>query len=194
MGIFRKEKLGNGCRAIYLGGWRICYYKRNANRKDRFRNCDISPLASIDGATEIGEYTYVGKDVDITKAKIGRYCAIGSHVRIGQGEHDMSQISMSGFLTSGSSSMMSRPCEIGNDVWVGTESIIRRGVRVGNFAVIGANSFVNKDVPDFAVAVGSPARVVRLRFDEETRRRITESRYWLLPPEEAKKIIRELEK
>lgn len=71
------------------GGWRICYYKRNANRKDRFRNCDISPLASIDGAAEIGEYTYVGKDVDITKAKIGRYCGIGSHVRIGQGEHNM---------------------------------------------------------------------------------------------------------
>jgi len=45
--------------------------------------------------------------------------------------------------------------------------VIRRGVSVGNGAIIGANSFVNDDVPDFAIVAGSPAKIIRMRFNEE---------------------------
>ena len=192
MRLFYKEKLGNGCRAIYFMGWRICYYKRNPDRHLRFVNCDISPSALIDATSVVGEYTGIGRDVDISATSIGRYCSIGSHIRIGQGEHDLEQVSTCGFLADENLKLTALRTEIGHDVWIGTEAVIRRGVRVGNFAVIGANAFVNKDVPDFGIAVGIPARVVRLRFTPEQRKKIVDSKYWLLPPEEAKAVIRKL--
>lgn len=82
-----------------------------------------------------------------------------------------------------------KDCIIKNDVWIGVNAVIRRGVTVGNGAVVGANSFVNKDVPDFAVVGGCPARIIKFRFDEETQTRIIASAYWDYAPEDAKKII-----
>jgi maltose O-acetyltransferase len=56
-----------------------------------------------------------------------------------------------------------RPITIGNDVWIGTRVIILPGVTVGDHAVIGAGSVVTKDVPDYAIVGGNPARVIRDR-------------------------------
>ena len=51
--------------------------------------------------------------------------------------------------------------EIGDGAWLGQNVVVCPGVRIGRGAVIGANAVVRDDVPDFAVAVGAPARVVR---------------------------------
>ena len=59
------------------------------------------------------------------------------------------------------------PVEIGDGAWLGQNVVITPGVRVGRGAVVGANSVVRDDVPDFAVAVGAPARVVR-RLERDT--------------------------
>jgi lipopolysaccharide O-acetyltransferase len=56
------------------------------------------------------------------------------------------------------------PVEIGDGAWLGQNVVVGPGVRIGKGAVIGANSVVLEDVPDFSVAVGAPARVVR-RYD-----------------------------
>ena len=53
------------------------------------------------------------------------------------------------------------PVEIGDGAWLGENVVVGPGVRIGRGAVIGANSVVLSDVPDHAVAVGAPARVVR---------------------------------
>ncbi len=53
------------------------------------------------------------------------------------------------------------PVEIGDGAWLGENVVVGPGVRVGRGSVVGANSVVLADVPDFAVAVGAPARVVR---------------------------------
>lgn len=53
------------------------------------------------------------------------------------------------------------PVEIGEGAWLGQNVVVGPGVRIGRGAVIGANSVVLDDVPDRAVAVGAPARVVR---------------------------------
>ena len=55
------------------------------------------------------------------------------------------------------------PIYIGKDVWIGTGATILKGVTIGDGAVIGANSVVTKDVPPFAVAAGSPARIIKFR-------------------------------
>lgn len=52
---------------------------------------------------------------------------------------------------------------IGDDAWIGTGSAILDGVTIGIGAVIGAGSVVTHDVPDYAIAVGNPARVVGSR-------------------------------
>jgi len=60
-----------------------------------------------------------------------------------------------------------RPVEIGDGAWLGENVVVGPGVRIGRGAVIGANAVVLEDVPDHAVAVGAPARVVR-RFAGES--------------------------
>lgn len=57
------------------------------------------------------------------------------------------------------------PVIIENDVWLGYGVIVLSGVRIGKDAVIGAGSVVTKDVPAGAIAVGVPARIVRMRAD-----------------------------
>jgi acetyltransferase-like isoleucine patch superfamily enzyme len=52
---------------------------------------------------------------------------------------------------------------IGNDVWVGVGARILMDVHIGTGAVIGANAVVVSDIPDYAIAVGIPARVVKFR-------------------------------
>jgi lipopolysaccharide O-acetyltransferase len=63
------------------------------------------------------------------------------------------------------------PVEICEGAWLGENVVVGPGVRIGRGAVVGANAVVLEDVPDFAVAVGAPARVTR-RFagDEELAR------------------------
>ena len=52
------------------------------------------------------------------------------------------------------------PVSIGDNCWLG-ENVVVLGVKIGKNCVIGANSVVTKDIPDFSVAVGSPARVIK---------------------------------
>jgi acetyltransferase-like isoleucine patch superfamily enzyme len=58
------------------------------------------------------------------------------------------------------------PVVIGDDVYIGANAVILPGVTVGRGAVIGANAVVNADIPEYSVAVGAPAKVVRKRGDE----------------------------
>ena len=56
-----------------------------------------------------------------------------------------------------------RPVSIGNYVWIGYGVIILPGVKIGDHVVVGAGAVVSKHVPDNAVVVGNPARIVKFR-------------------------------
>ncbi|MCT1353180.1 hypothetical protein M4D77_07450 [Gordonia sp. p3-SID1431] len=90
-----------------------------------------------------------------------------------------------------SSSDVSRTaCLIGDDSWIGANALILPGCsRIGVGAVIGAGAVLTADVPDFALVVGVPARVVKYRFDARVRSRILDSRYWVLEPEDAQRAL-----
>lgn len=55
------------------------------------------------------------------------------------------------------------PIEIGDDVWIGANAVVTSGVRIGRGAVVGAGAVVTRDVPEYGVVGGVPARVLRSR-------------------------------
>lgn len=78
---------------------------------------------------------------------------------------------------------------IGNDAWIGTEAMILPGVRIGHGAIIGARAVVTRDVPDYAVAVGNPARVVRMRYADAEIARLLRLAWWDWPLERIARAI-----
>ncbi len=72
---------------------------------------------------------------------------------------------------------------IGNDVWIGYGAIILSGVCIGHGAVIGAGSVVTKDVGNYEIVAGNPARLIRKRFDDETITQLLALKWWDWPLE-----------
>lgn len=52
---------------------------------------------------------------------------------------------------------------IGNDVWIGTRAIIMHGVKIGNGVIIAAGAVVTRDVPDYTIVGGVPAKIIKYR-------------------------------
>lgn len=158
-------------------------------------HANIMKGSQISEDSVVGDYTYIGYSCYVTKSEIGRYCSIANNVSIGSGEHNLNKISTSAmFYENTYEALTEKDCVIGNDVWIGVDCIIRRGVHIGHGAVIGANSFVNQDVPDFAIFVGNPARLIRYRFSSELIKRIKDSSWWDMDYEEASNVIANLSK
>ncbi|MGE3109785.1 MAG: antibiotic acetyltransferase [Phycisphaerales bacterium] len=116
---------------------------------------------------------------------VGRYVSIANGVRIFLRNHPMDRLSTHPFFFNsrlgviGTDNVTNHGFEIGADAWIGENAIVTPGCRrVGIGAVVGAGAVVTKDVPDFAIVVGNPARVVRMRFDEVTCEAIRGSRWW----------------
>ena len=157
----------------------------------------IPKTAKVDKHSKVGKYCYIGDYTFVTRATIGNYCSIANFVTIGPGEHNLNNISTNTLFEKPENiydALTEKECIIGNDVWIGVGAIIRRGVKIGNGAIIGANSFVNKDVPDFAIVAGSPARILRFRFPEDVCNEITKSQWWNKDLDEAKEIMKKIEK
>lgn len=76
-----------------------------------------------------------------------------------------------------------RDTVIGHDVWIGTEAMILPGRRIGHGAVVAARAVVARDVPDYAVVAGNPARVVRMRFPPTQVAALLEAAWWDWPLE-----------
>ena len=68
--------------------------------------------------------------------------------------------------------------EIGNDVWIGDDVTILGGVTIGDGAVVGTSALVTKDVPPYSIVGGVPAKVIRMRFEQETINRLLDIKWW----------------
>lgn len=78
---------------------------------------------------------------------------------------------------------------IGNDVWIGYEAVIMAGVHIGDGAVIAARAVVTKDVPPYTIVGGTPARKIRIRFEEETIARLQQIQWWNWPVEKIRQSL-----
>lgn len=70
---------------------------------------------------------------------------------------------------------------IGNDVWIGMEAVILPGIRIGDGAIVAAKSVVTHDVPAYAIVAGNAAKVVKMRFDDKTVKRLLKVAWWDWP-------------
>jgi acetyltransferase-like isoleucine patch superfamily enzyme len=124
------------------------------------RNCMVQAKAgsvTIGARTEIGPNTIISS---ISSIDIGKCGLIGPNCFIGGGHYitDRPEVPMMdlGWASRG-------PVVVGDDVWMGSGVVVLDGVRVGTGCVVGAGAVVTKNLPDYAIATGIPAKVVRYR-------------------------------
>ena len=110
---------------------------------------------------EIGDNSGIGINCEVRgPLEIGKDVMMGPEVRIMTSSHNTSQTDIpmcqQGHLPK-------RKVTICDDVWIGTRVIILPGVTIGKGAIIGAGAVVTKDVPEYAVVAGVPAKVIKYR-------------------------------
>jgi len=138
---------------------------------------------------DIEDYTYIATNSTISNASIGKFCSIGPNFCCGMGIHPTTGISTSPMFYSTSkqngitlidknSFVEEKRTIIKNDVFIGVNVTILDGVVIGNGAVIGAGSVVTKDVPDYAIVVGVPAKIIKYRFTEEEIKKLDAIKWW----------------
>jgi len=132
-----------------------------------FKSCGVNVI--------VKQRAYFGKGVGISigdNSQIGERSQIGAYTKIGADvimapdviiwtishAFDRTDIPIN---QQGATEI--QPVTIGNDVWIGQRAIIKPGVTVGNHAIIGAGSIVTKDIPEWAIVAGKPARIIRMR-------------------------------
>ncbi|KID57374.1 chloramphenicol acetyltransferase [Pseudoalteromonas luteoviolacea] len=129
------------------------------------------------------------------KLNIGKYCAIATGVKfiMNGANHKMSGFSTYPFQIFGHGWEKVMPkdgelpfkgdTEIGNDVWIGYESTIMPGVKIGNGAIIASKSVVTQDVPPYSIVGGNPAKVIKMRFEQDVIDMLQDIAWWNWPVE-----------
>ena len=160
--------------------------------------CLIGKKTKISSNVEIGKFTYFNPDehwiIIESNTKIGSFCSIAPGVTVGLGNHKLDNISTHPFLynnyylekiTDGEIKLKQtglidsdKSTIIGNDVWIGMNANIKRGIKIGNGAVVAMGAIVTKDVPNYAIVAGVPAKVIGYRFEKEDIEFLEQNPWW----------------
>ncbi|WP_028310548.1 CatB-related O-acetyltransferase [Derxia gummosa] len=174
------------------GRMRVCFIA-NVVRHPNVLIGDYTYCDDPDGAAEFERHVLDHLPVRGDRLVIGRYCAIERGVRFLMNGCHTRRGGFSGYpfelfgrgwekVTPGPAELAGRgDTVVGSDVRLGFESLVLPGVTIGHGAVIGPRAVVDADVPPYAVVMGNPARVVRMRFDAATVERLLRMAWWDWP-------------
>ena len=163
----------------------------------------ISKNVNIDKLT-VGNFTYGNINMyhsgnGLETLKIGSFCSVAPDVTfLLASEHGCKNISTYPFkvkfFNQENEAASKGSITVGDDVWIGYGAIIMSGVTIGQGAVIGAGSVVTKDIPPYAIAVGTPAKVLKYRFSPEIIRKLLNVDFSALTKEKIKTLSQYLYK
>jgi phosphonate metabolism protein (transferase hexapeptide repeat family) len=140
---------------------------------------------------DMGDYSYVVNDAQLTYTSIGKFCSIAAMTRINPGNHPMHRATQAHFTYRASTYFpgetdeaeffdwrKSHRVHIGHDVWIGHGAIVLPGRRIGAGAVVAAGAIVTKHVPSYTIVGGNPARPIKRRFPANVAERLTRLAWW----------------
>ncbi|EKT59812.1 MULTISPECIES: CatB-related O-acetyltransferase [Providencia] len=142
----------------------------------------------------VGRHSYFSNTFS-AYASFGNFCSIGPNTIVGGlGKHPTDQISTHPiFFSTRKQSGRSFVEEnhftefaqtiIGNDVWIGANAIVLDGVKIGNGVIIAAGAVVTKDIPDYAIVAGIPAKIIKFRYSENLINKLNNIKWWELDDE-----------
>ena len=126
---------------------------------------DGNSLRCHEGSLRIGDKVVFGKDNTVNcylDVEIGAATIVADWVYVTDFDHRTADV----HVPIKDQGIVKTPVRIGPDCWIGTKVSVLRGTRVGRGSVLGAHAVVRGDVPEYSIAVGAPARVVRNRLDD----------------------------
>lgn len=141
---------------------------------------------------KMGRYSYAGDRTNLIDIEIGNFCSISSEVVCGYDHvlHPLDNISTHpafyGVQKNDNANLgnqqaplpRGRRITVGNDALIGYRALVREGVKIGNGAVVGAGALVTRDVPDYAIVAGMPAKIIRYRFSEKIIAQLLKIQWW----------------
>ena len=148
-----------------------------------------------DPSIKVGRYSYgpitYEPEAVLTVDSIGSFCSFAIGCRVVP-DHPMDMVTTSRVMMCGAENWWPefsglkteeswKKSTIGNDVWFGANVILRAGCSVGNGVIAGAGAVITKDIPDYAIVVGVPARIIKYRFDEEQIKMLLKIKWWDWP-------------
>lgn len=153
-------------RPFYLRGGRRVSFGRGFRTGYRCRIETFGERDDVSIKLSIGENCHIGDNVHIAAAQrvtIGDNCLLASHIFISDCSHGDTAESAPAQHPE-QRPLVSKPTEIGDNVWIGENVCVLMGARIGTGCIVGANSVVNREFPDYCVIAGSPARIIK-RYD-----------------------------
>lgn len=149
-----------------------------------------------DWAVRLAPYLYPGAPERLV---IGRFCQIAHGVRFitASANHAMDGLTTFPFpafdptTIDGYKAAFAGLADtvIGHDVWIGHGALILPGVRIGSGAIIGAGAVVTRDVADYSIVAGNPARLIRPRFATDATDRLLALAWWDWPVERIRAAV-----